>query len=617
MSLFNGEPKCLYRCSFVAGLPRHATGPFEVSLNAFPWTLYLKRDIFMYMKTILSLTFAGLTLCVLPAASQVPLPVNPNWISNDQDFSTGAALVDLNQDGWLDLVVANGNDMAKQHVVVYYNKKDGTFPEIPDWQSADVDYHGHIAVGDVNGDGYPDIAVSVYLGPKGFAEPGYVKVYMNHSGTLESTPSWRSADSAYSFNCAFGDANGDGEPDLAVACGESYDYHPEHDRIYINRGGRLDTLPSWRSAGASYSYDVAWADFGNSGRLDLVFANERGPNVLYKNYGDSIGTVPVWQSTDSSQFGNSLAIADLNKDGYLDLAISDNKQLGGSGHFKVYLNNGGTLSSSPDWSAGFSGQESGITMVDITNDGWPDIIGGGWWEPCRVFINARGTFDQLPAWLSSTGSVVEAIVVGDVDNRGLDTVRVTYMGNGSRKLFKIPRPPVQRLTSVTVGLKTLSGTEYCCSLENGWISLAAAPAVGDVLSLEAVVSHSLDLVVSNWDPTVGNYLFINNNGVTSLAASEERPSAFDLLQNYPNPFNGETAITYSVPARQEQLNAEGKTRLMVFDLSGKEVATLVNRPEPPGEYTVHFDASHLPSGVYFYQLHAGGRVVAKKMVLAK
>jgi hypothetical protein len=569
------------------------------------------------MKTVASLLFSLLLLSVSPAAGQVPLPPIPNWISTDQNYSTGAALVDINQDGWLDLVVANGNDVARQHLAVYYNRKDGTYAETPDWQSDDIDYNGHVAVGDVNGDGYPDVAVSVYLGPTGFSEQGYVKLYMNQHGTLESRPSWRSADSLYTFSCAFGDANGDGKPDLAVACGEPYDYHPEQNRIYLNRNGRLDSLPAWKSRQLGYSYDVAWGDFDNDGRLDVVFAGERGPNTMYKNYGDSIGTIPFWHSTDSSQFANSLAIGDLNNDGYPDLAVSDNRQLGGTGHFKVYLNANGRLNEVPDWSAGYSGDESGLALLDLSNDGWYDVVGGGWWEPCRVFINMHGQFDPLPSWLSSTGSVVEAIVAGDVDNSGLDTERVSYVGDGSRRLFTIPKPPLQKITAVELGHNELPLTAYCSDLEHGWISLETPPSRDDTLQIEAVMSHSLDLAVSNWDSSVGNYLFMNTNGVTRVAERRGQLPVFELLQNYPNPFNSQTEITYLVPHESEPSSGNGRTRLVVYDLTGRQVAMLVDRHEPSGEYTVHFDASYLPSGVYFYRLHTGGRVVAKRMVLMK
>jgi len=83
-----------------------------------------------------------------PASAQQAYPTVPDWVSADTPVSTGGALVDLDRDGWLDLVVANGNDMAQQPVAVYYNQGDGTFPPTPDWQSADTAFHGHLDVAD-------------------------------------------------------------------------------------------------------------------------------------------------------------------------------------------------------------------------------------------------------------------------------------------------------------------------------------------------------------------------------------------------------------------------------------------------------------------------------------
>lgn len=185
--------------------------------------------------------FIFFALCSLNLNSgwgQVPYARTPTWVSADvSNYSTGCAWADIDNDGWLDLVVANGNDMARQRLVVYYNTGNGSLPTLPNWQSADIDYHGHLAVGDVNKDSYVDVAVSVYIGAAGFSQKGRVKLYLNNRGVLDATPSWISSDSMYTFSCAWGDADGDGDLDL-----------------------------------------------------DLVFANERGPNHIYMNYGDSIGT---------------------------------------------------------------------------------------------------------------------------------------------------------------------------------------------------------------------------------------------------------------------------------------------------------------------------------------
>ncbi|MCX6145592.1 MAG: T9SS type A sorting domain-containing protein, partial [Ignavibacteriales bacterium] len=96
------------------------------------------------------------------------------------------------------------------------------------------------------------------------------------------------------------------------------------------------------------------------------------------------------------------------------------------------------------------------------------------------------------------------------------------------------------------------------------------------------------------------------------------PLTYSLAQNYPNPFNPSTTLQFQVP--QKSL-----VSLKVFDLLGRELATLVNEERQAGIYRVTWDASKLPSGVYFYRLRAGdastssarGFVETKKMVFAK
>ncbi len=88
------------------------------------------------------------------------------------------------------------------------------------------------------------------------------------------------------------------------------------------------------------------------------------------------------------------------------------------------------------------------------------------------------------------------------------------------------------------------------------------------------------------------------------------PKTFALEQNYPNPFNPSTAISYQLPVAST-------VSLKVFDMLGKEVATLVNARQEAGAYTVNFNANTLSSGVYFYRLQAGNFVQTRKMLLVK
>ncbi|MBU1707262.1 T9SS type A sorting domain-containing protein, partial [bacterium] len=92
--------------------------------------------------------------------------------------------------------------------------------------------------------------------------------------------------------------------------------------------------------------------------------------------------------------------------------------------------------------------------------------------------------------------------------------------------------------------------------------------------------------------------------------AEEAPEDYSLAQNYPNPFNAVTELSYTIADA-------GHVRLSVYDITGRLVATLVNKEKPTGEYRVTFDAGDLPSGVYIYSLKSGEFVAQQKMVLLK
>jgi hypothetical protein len=98
---------------------------------------------------------------------------------------------------------------------------------------------------------------------------------------------------------------------------------------------------------------------------------------------------------------------------------------------------------------------------------------------------------------------------------------------------------------------------------------------------------------------------------TSVSVKEQEiisPARYSLSQNYPNPFNPSTIIRYSLPK-------PGHVMLKIFDLLGREVATLVNDMKAAGEYDVQWTPSGLTSGVYVYRLQAGDFVDTKKLVL--
>lgn len=131
-------------------------------------------------------------------------------------------------------------------------------------------------------------------------------------------------------------------------------------------------------------------------------------------------------------------------------------------------------------------------------------------------------------------------------------------------------------------------------------------------------------VLTELEPTLqkiaynGDKLFVigQNGTIMSYDVDETAvedsplPSEYQLAQNYPNPFNPITTIDFDLPAG-------GMVNLDVYDVTGRKIAELLNNTMSAGHYKVNFDASMLPSGVYFYKLSAGEFVSIKKMTLLK
>jgi len=96
---------------------------------------------------------------------------------------------------------------------------------------------------------------------------------------------------------------------------------------------------------------------------------------------------------------------------------------------------------------------------------------------------------------------------------------------------------------------------------------------------------------------------VSNNG-------SNVPTVFKLYNNYPNPFNPKTTIKYDIPKNSN-------VRIMIYDVLGKEVETIVNEKKTAGSYEIQWDASKYASGTYFYRIEAGDFTETKKLVLLK
>jgi hypothetical protein len=131
---------------------------------------------------------------------------------------------------------------------------------------------------------------------------------------------------------------------------------------------------------------------------------------------------------------------------------------------------------------------------------------------------------------------------------------------------------------------------------------------------DVVLSIAIDGQGNKWIGTGGGGLAIFREDGVILPVEEketnEIPSKFILYQNYPNPFNPSTTIEFDIPERTN-------VKLVVYDILGREVETLIDKELEPGKYKINFTATNLPSGVYFYTLKTPKFTKTNKMLLIK
>ena len=541
---------------------------------------------------------------------EIPFSQFPDWESAPGGRSTGLGLADINGDGWKDIIVADGNDMARQHLVVYYNQGDGTFPADPDWQSDDIDYHGHLAVGDVNKDGWPDVAVSVYIGPGGFSNPGKVKVYYNQGGELEKTPSFESYE-FYTFSCAFGDADGDGDLDLATTGGEPYSGLYDQGKIFINNNGTFSTNPEWTSDFTFGSLDVDFGDMDQNGFLDVVFSSEDTPNYIFLASDEGIiADTAGWYSTDPDNYINSLDIGFTGADQVMSAVMTGNNQLGGDGEVRKYsFPDGVPDSSGADWSSDPFGYGSGILLADVNEDDIPDLIYGGWWLPVKIALGDEdGDFEINPSYTSSTSSVVEAIQMADLDRDDIMEKTETFYWDGTKgPVIYLEKQLVENILSVKINGETVNDTSYCYVPNKNWVSLGSNLSPGDTIEVNYEFSNDCDMVISNWDSGKGNYIFYNTL-ITGINTPKEKNDEEISLRISPNPVKENLNISY-------RINEKKEITVQLFDAFGQLISTWSLGVETPGDHSVSKNISKESPGIYVVVFRAGDSVMSRKIIV--
>jgi hypothetical protein len=290
------------------------------------------------------------------------LDAGPAWTSGDAFWASALAWADVDGDGFPELAVG----CLGCPVRVYANQ-GGTLEATPSWTSTEDDGTVALAWADWDGDGWPELMT----GNKPWAASGgdgANRLYDNVDGELEATPLWSSSATWATFAVRWGDWDGDGDPDLAVG---NYGGPTE---VYVNEGGVFDPSP-WASTDiqplwSGTTWDVAWGDVDGDGDLDLAEGNEVAATAVYENVGGDFA-ITRWESTALTDGTRALAWADHDLDGDLDLVLA---RYGSGEPDRLYGNDGGVLSDSgwlPD-----AAQTRSVAWGDADGDGAPDLAAG-------------------------------------------------------------------------------------------------------------------------------------------------------------------------------------------------------------------------------------------------
>ncbi|MCD6167221.1 VCBS repeat-containing protein, partial [bacterium] len=231
----------------------------------------------------------------------------------DAGYSRSVVFADLNNDGYLDIYVAKA---ANQANILYRNNRDGTFSDVSNVAGvADQSYSASVVCGDYNNDGFLDIYIANFRGEAN------VLYRNNGDGTFTNVTKIAGVgDSGWGHSAAFGDYDNDGFLDIYVVnCKE----HPNV--LYHNNGdGTFTDVTEAAGVGnIQYGRGVTFADFNNDGNLDIYVSNS-GRNVFYSNNGDgTFSDLSSESGLDNWGEGVSVSTGDYNNDGWLDIYLGN------------------------------------------------------------------------------------------------------------------------------------------------------------------------------------------------------------------------------------------------------------------------------------------------------
>lgn len=507
-----------------------------------------------------------------------------------QNFSTGTgkpahvATGDFNLDGKYDIASVNA-EPGGGYIAIFLNATSPgsstlSFSSHTDFTMANGPRY--VQVGDINGDGKPDLVASNGL-------DNMVSIFLNTTTPGASTPTFSTRTDFATGNepqtICLADFNGDGKTDFATSNGISNNVSVSFSTTIPGASTPTFSGPT-NFAGMGITWALASADFNGDGKPDIAVTTISVDSVAVMlnstTPGASTPTFYPHRRFSTGTVAYRVASADVNGDGKPDLVTANRN----SNDVSVLLNTTTPGTTIPGFlekstfSNGFTSNPTDVFIKDLNLDGKPDFAAANWaTDNVSVFIN-RADF-PLPVELTSFTASVQNQNVNlkwstseEINNKGFDIERNSF-GSGWKKIGFVDG--------------------------HGTVSSPSLYSFNDYGLNKEVYNYRLKQIDYN-----GNFKYYELAAEVVIGV----PVKFELSQNYPNPFNPETIINY-------QLSVNSFVTLKVFDLAGREVAQLLNEMKPSGYYSIKFNGANLSSGIYFYKIEAGNFSAVKKMVLIK